>query len=70
MKLISFKCDESYPFPPKWEFTVEYKGEQQTFILKEKHDWPMIYGESLEKVEKWLMGRYKSLCFLSFGILA
>ena len=70
MKLISFKAGENWANDQKMEFTVEHKGEQKTFILKEKADWPIIHGEPVEKVEPWLMKRYGSLCFLAFGILA
>lgn len=68
MKLISFQnAPESYN---KWEFVLEYKGEQKIIILKEKADWPMISGEPVEKVEKWLFERQKSLCWLAFGIFS
>lgn len=64
MKLISFKPDGI-----KWEFTVEYKGEQKSFLLKEKYDWPCLLGSELALVEKWLLNRYGSLAWLCFGIL-
>lgn len=67
MKLLSFQNEAGSYI--RWEFVLEYKGEQKTIILKEKADWPMIFGESVEKVEKWLFERQNSLCWLAFGIL-
>jgi hypothetical protein len=68
MKLLSFKplyINEKC----KYSFTLEFQGEQREMILKEKHDWPMIFGQDMKLVEKWLFKRYGSLCYLTFGIL-
>ena len=70
MKLIAFTNNFSVETNAmKWTFVMDYKGKTQSFILKEKADWPMIFGMPLPAVEKWLMERYSSLCFLAFGEL-
>jgi len=65
MRLLSFR-----PVNLKWEFVIEFRGEQKTILLKEKHHWPMIIGAEITLVEKWLLKEYGSLCYLAFGILA
>lgn len=67
MTLISFRS-ELVGDSMKWTFTVAYEWKLKKIILKEKPDWPMIHGANIEAVERWLLGRYGSLCYLAFGI--
>ncbi len=65
MKLLSFQ-----PNSEKIEcvdFLFERADKKQIVItLREKMDWPLIWGQSVEKVEKWILENYFEL-FYFFG---
>jgi hypothetical protein len=37
--------------------------------LREKQNWPMIWGQPNTLVENWLFAKYLTLCYLAFGQL-
>lgn len=60
LKLLSFS-----PNSQNWEkvdFLISREGKPDfTIVLKEKANWPLIWGQPLEKVEKWFFNCYADL---------
>jgi hypothetical protein len=49
------------------DFTLKYKGKEKIITLREKQNWPMIWGQPNTLVEKWFLAKYITLCYLAFG---
>ena len=50
------------------DFLFERKDKKQIIItLCEKSNWPLIWGQSVDKVEKWIFETYFEL-FWFFGL--
>lgn len=63
-KLVSFEPNGS-----KWEFLIEFKHARQSIYLKEKSDWPILTGQDINLVQKWLFKNYFDLVKLAFGYI-
>jgi hypothetical protein len=51
------------------DFTLEHNSKEIIMTLREKQNWPMIWGQPNTLVENWLFAKYLTLCYLAFGQL-
>ncbi len=73
MKLLSFK---RLPYDAekncfKFSFEVQSRdGKVNELIFKEKPNWPLLDGATLQSVEKWLLETYlNDISFATFGAI-
>ena len=59
-KLISFTVNKKDMKKVDFTFSVEEKG-NFVLTLREMQDWPMIWGQPIELVEKWFLKNYQAL---------
>ena len=66
MKLLNHKPIQN----EKWSFTIQINNKKICeIILKEEYNWPILIGQPINKVEKWLLKEYGfALNFLLKGI--